>query len=290
MRALIIAAAAAALVVAPGGGPVSAHDDIEGSTPATRSIIDEPISSVEIDFGETVAENTKLFLTYDPGAGDIVEIGGTTVLTGDATARLDFDELEDEGTYFVQYLAPVPADGHVIAGSISFSLGRPTALDDSDNPDVRTSSPSSRDVFDDPIASAEIQFALEIDPNMTLQLVYDAGNGVDFDELPGTTTIVDERTARVDFDELAERGTYCVTYDGTAVATGDEIVGAISFIYGEPSGLEASRFPWRYFVPIAIAILSVGAWLSYRRAQEIADDGDQDATSEDDDTKVPEPA
>ena len=117
----------AAVVLAAPAATALAHDDIAGSEPPAGSTIDEPISSVEIDFGEVVGDDTTLFLTYDLGdeAGTVDELGGTTVLTGDTTARLDFPELEREGRYFVRYLAPVPADGHVISGSVSFTWGDP---------------------------------------------------------------------------------------------------------------------------------------------------------------------
>lgn len=254
-----------ASIVGLSGSTALAHDDIESSSPESRSVIDDPISSVDIDFGSDIGDDTKMFLTYDPGNGEIVDLGGDTVVTGDQTARLDFPELEEQGTYFVQYLAPVPTDGHVVAGSISFSWGQPTALDDSDNPDVRTSSPGSREMIDESITSAEIQFDLEIADGMELQLVYDGGNGVDFDDLPGTTTRTGPQSARLDFDELAREGTYFVVYDGSAVETGDEIVGATSFIFGSPSGAADSAFPWLVFVPLALLILGVGAWLSYKR-------------------------
>jgi len=67
-----------------------------------------------------------MFLVYDLGNNEFEDIGGETVKTGETTARLDFDEVEREGTYFVQYLAPVPIDGHVIAGAISFTYGSPS--------------------------------------------------------------------------------------------------------------------------------------------------------------------
>jgi hypothetical protein len=89
-------------------------------------VLDEPISTVEIDFGETIGDDVAMFLTYDLGDNEFEDIGGTTVKTGDTTARLDFDEVDREGTYFVQYLAPVPSDGHVIAGAISFIYGSPS--------------------------------------------------------------------------------------------------------------------------------------------------------------------
>jgi len=278
----IVVAVGVAIVVSIGlsASPVAAHDEIDGSSPVSRSVIDEAISSVDIDFGIAIGENTRMFLTYDRGNGEIVDIGGDTVITGEETARLDFDELQDQGTYFVQYLAPVPTDGHVIAGSISFSWGAPTALDDSDNPDLRTSSPGSREVLEAPITSAEIQFNLEISDDIELQLVYDGGNGVDFDDLTGTTTKTGPQTATLDFDELPREGTYFIVYDGSAVATGDEIVGATSFIFGSPSGTDDGSFPWLVFIPVALVILGIGAWFSYRRMLVPVDDVSTDSELE----------
>lgn len=124
----IVLAGALALAVAIGADatPVAAHDDIAGSNPPSRSTLQEPISSVEIDFGEAISDDVAMFLTYDLGDNEFEELGGETVKTGETTARLDFDEVEREGTYFVRYLAPVPVDGHVIAGAISFTYGSPS--------------------------------------------------------------------------------------------------------------------------------------------------------------------
>jgi methionine-rich copper-binding protein CopC len=124
--AVVVAALAALASVILGARPVDAHDDIKSSNPVSRSVLEEPISTVEIDFGEVISDDVKLFLTYDLGNNEFEDIGGETVRTGDTTARLDFDEVEREGTYFVQYLAPVPVDGHVIAGAISFVYGSPS--------------------------------------------------------------------------------------------------------------------------------------------------------------------
>ncbi|WP_420451636.1 copper resistance protein CopC [Ilumatobacter sp.] len=124
LLALLVALLAATSSVVLGWAAVgSAHDDIASSTPAAGETVDEPISSVEIDFGETISEDSQMFLTYDIGGGDVENLGGTTVVTGDTTARIDFDRIDREGRYFVRYLAPVPADGHVIAGSVSFIWG-----------------------------------------------------------------------------------------------------------------------------------------------------------------------
>ncbi len=251
-------------VVAP-TTPAAAHDGISDSNPANRSTIDDPISSAEIDFGEGISDQVSMFLTYDPGDGTTVDIGGETVKTGDQTARLDFPEITEQGTYFVRYLAPVPSDGHVVAGSISFTWGAPTAVVDSPNPDIRTSTPSSLEVLEQPITSAEITFELEIEDDVILQLVYDEGNGVDFVDLRGVTTKTGPNTATVEFDELDREGTYIVTYDAVNTLNGDEVVGATSFVYGQPSGEASSEFPWVVFVLVSTLVLGIGALLSYRR-------------------------
>lgn len=263
--------------VAANATPVSAHEGIESSVPANRSTIGEPISSAEIDFGEGISDGVSMFLTYDPGDGSIIDIGGETIQTGDTTARLEFPELTEQGTYFVRYLAPIPADGHVVAGSISFTWGDPTTFV-SPNPDIRESTPNALEVLTAPITSAEIDFELEIEDEVRLQLVYDQGNGVDFDELASTTTKTGPNSARVEFAELERKGTYIIAYDTIAVANGDEIVGATSFVFGQPSGTETSSFPWLTFVPIALIVLGIGAYFTYRRM--LVPVGDDDDSSD----------
>ncbi len=128
---LLLAAAVAAVVPLAISSPAGAHDDIAGSNPPNRARLDDPISSVEIDFGIGISESVEMFLVYDVGDGETFDdIGGTTTKTGDTTARLEFPLLEREGTYFVKYLAPVPTDGHVLEGAISFTWGEPSGGDD----------------------------------------------------------------------------------------------------------------------------------------------------------------
>jgi methionine-rich copper-binding protein CopC len=268
------AAAAVAVITTVGFGTseVSAHDDIASSSPESRSTIDDPIDTVEIDFGEDIGDDVKMFLTYDVGNNEIEDIGGIVTKTGATTARIDFDLIDREGTYFVQYLAPVPGDGHVIAGAISFTWGAPTATLDSANPDIRTSTPGSLEVVNEAITFASIQFELEIDDHVTLELVYDNGDGENFTDLGGVTTKTGPQTATLEFDALPEKGTYFITYDTTSVLSGDEIVGATSFVWGQPSGTQSSSFPWLIFSPIALVILGIGAWFSYRQMLVPLDD------------------
>ena len=278
MAVATVAIAAFAVLATP-TAPVAAHDGIESSTPENGSTIDESISSVEIDFGEGISDDVSMFLTYDPGGGSVIDIGGDTTKTGDTTARLDFPEISETGTYFVRYLAPVPADGHVVVGSISFTWGAATATVDSPNPDIRTSTPGSREVLAEPITSAEITFELDIEDDVTLQLVYDHGNGVDFEDLRSATTKTGPNMAVVEFDELERTGTYIVTYDTNNALNGDEIVGATSFVYGQPSGA-SSEFPWLTFVPIAAIVLAIGAFFTYKRMLVPVDEDDDDAAEE----------
>jgi methionine-rich copper-binding protein CopC len=278
----VVAAAATIAVISTVGlvpSEVLAHDDIASSSPESRSTIDDPIDTVEIDFGEEIGDDVKMFLTYDVGNNEIEDIGGDTVKTGATTARIDFELIDREGTYFVQYLAPVPSDGHVIAGAISFTWGAPTAILDSANPDIRTSTPGSLEVVDEPITFAEIHFELEITDDVTLQLVYDNGDGENFTDLGGVTTKTGPQTATLDFDALPKKGTYFITYDTTSVLSGDEIVGATSFVWGQPSGTESSSFPWLIFIPIAIVVLGIGAWFSYRQMLVPADEEEPAAGS-----------
>ncbi len=282
-RARIIVAGVATAVLATFGShvdPVGAHAGISSSTPEDRSTINDPISSAEIDFGEGISDDVSLFLTYDPGNGEDIDIGGETTRTGDTTARLDFPEITEQGTYFVRYLAPVPSDGHVVAGAISFSFGSPTATVDSPNPDIRTSSPGSKEVLQEPITSAEITFELDIEERVVLQLVFDEGDGVNFDDLPSTTTKTGPNSAMVEFDELTRKGTYIISYDTKNVLNGDEVVGATSFVFGQPSGAASSGFPWLIFVPLATIVLGIGAFFTYRRMLVPIEDEDKEAEEE----------
>ncbi|MFN3256099.1 MAG: copper resistance protein CopC [Ilumatobacter sp.] len=131
LRSLAPAIAATTLaLLAATAGTVAAHDEIESSNPPNRAVIDEPISSVEVDFGIEISDNVELFLIYDRGDGTFEDIGGETVRTGATTARVDFPELDENGTYFVRYIAPVPADGHVMQGATSFTWGDPSGSSD----------------------------------------------------------------------------------------------------------------------------------------------------------------
>lgn len=111
-------------------GSVSAHEGIESSEPASGSTVAEPISSVTIDFGAVIGDNTELGLVGPDGD----ELASTTTVTSDTTAELTFEPITVHGTYVVNYLAPSVVDGHLIVGSIDFAYG--TAAADPPGPAV----------------------------------------------------------------------------------------------------------------------------------------------------------
>lgn len=112
---LLVAVGAFAL----GGGTAGAHDDIASSTPESGAMLDAPIAEVTVDFGEEVGDVEMALI----GPDDQIVQPATVTQTSPTTARLEFPELETEGVYFVRYLAPVTADGHTLAGAITFTYG-----------------------------------------------------------------------------------------------------------------------------------------------------------------------
>lgn len=106
----------ALLVAFSAAGTVAAHDEISTSDPENQSQIDEPISEVTVEFGESVADIEMAISNPDE-----IDLESTTVQLSDTTARLDFDTLTQEGRYIVRYIGQ--EDGHLITGAITFVYG-----------------------------------------------------------------------------------------------------------------------------------------------------------------------
>ena len=85
--------------------------------------LDEPISEVTIDFGEPISDDLEIVLLYDLGNSDVEQIPATSTKVSDTVGKIEFDEITDQGRYFVRYLVTVPTDGHVLAGAVSFDYG-----------------------------------------------------------------------------------------------------------------------------------------------------------------------
>jgi methionine-rich copper-binding protein CopC len=106
-----------------GSGPVSAHEGIASSDPVSGSVLDEPIDSVAIDFGAEIGPTTQIAVLGPDGE----QLASTTTVTSTSTATSEFEPLDDEGTYTVNYLATSVVDGHVLGGAITFTYGDPSA-------------------------------------------------------------------------------------------------------------------------------------------------------------------
>ncbi|MET0910950.1 MAG: copper resistance protein CopC [Ilumatobacteraceae bacterium] len=106
-----------------GGAPIAAHDGIASSDPVSGSVLDEPIDSVTIDFGAEIGSTTQIAVLAPDGS----QIPSATMVTSASTATSEFETIEAEGTYTVNYLATSVVDGHVLGGAISFTYGDTTA-------------------------------------------------------------------------------------------------------------------------------------------------------------------
>ncbi len=273
--AAIVLIAVVSASIAP-ADPAAAHDSIAGSTPRTGSLLDEPIDHVEIDFGAEIGETVELFLQYREADGTEVDVGGTTTKTGPQTARLDFDLLEREGTYFVRYLTTIPSDGDVLFGEINFSIGTPTVQVSADE-NIRTSTPLPFEVLDDPITTATVTFVEPLAAEPEMYLIFDEGDGETFTYLEGVASrLLNEDTVLVSFPAIEREGTYLLRYDGDGAVSGDELAGVTPFVFGSPSTEGGDSFPWLLFLAAAIPILAIGAWMTVRRLRVV--DGPDDPT------------
>lgn len=116
-----VSALAAAFVVLAGAATASAHESDAVSDPPSGSVIDEAISEVDIEFGVDISDDIELAL-FGPGDDNLIE-PTTTTKTASNAAKIEFEPLEQRGTYIVRYLGVAPVDGHTIVGAVSFTYG-----------------------------------------------------------------------------------------------------------------------------------------------------------------------
>lgn len=96
-----------------------AHAALLDANPASGSVLDVPVPSVDLTFSEPVAP--MAFRLVEPD-------GGTAILTGtalDTRVSIDLPALDKAGTYFVEWHV-VSADGHPVAGTVALSMGAAT--------------------------------------------------------------------------------------------------------------------------------------------------------------------
>jgi len=117
----VVSALAAVVVVLAGAATASAHEADAVSDPPSGSVIDESISEVTLEFGVDISDDVELAL-FGPGDDNLIE-PTTTTKTAPNAAMIEFDPIEQQGTYIVRYLTVAPADGHTIVGAVSFTYG-----------------------------------------------------------------------------------------------------------------------------------------------------------------------
>ncbi|ADZ70990.1 CopD family protein [Polymorphum gilvum] len=97
-----------------------AHAQLRASTPAAGSVIAHPPEAVTLDFNEPVAPVVLRWIA--PGGGES-QVAGTA-----ANARVTVIPPDGlgEGTHLLSWRV-VSADGHPVGGTLSFSIGTPSA-------------------------------------------------------------------------------------------------------------------------------------------------------------------
>ena len=105
------------LIIAPGGA--LAHAVVTGSEPSDGVILADAPENVTIRFNEPVSLVRTQIL--DPEGQDVLVAGSTS--SDDGHLRLGLPASLVEGTYTVSYYL-MSIDGHPIAGSLIFSVGR----------------------------------------------------------------------------------------------------------------------------------------------------------------------
>ena len=120
--ALLAALLIAAFAVLGLAAPASAHATLISSDPAEGAVLNEAPDQVTFTFDEPVQLVPKGLLAFD-ASGDPVDVEASAsgvTLEGDLAGGLD------DGTYVVTWRV-VSADGHPIAGSLTFHVGAPSA-------------------------------------------------------------------------------------------------------------------------------------------------------------------
>jgi copper transport protein len=112
------------LAVLAAGGPASAHAELIASDPEEGAVLAAAPREVTLTFNETVRLTAQEIAVYD-AQGRPIESESTASGTKVTVALPDADDLA-RGSYVVGWYV-VSADGHPISGSLTFSVGEPSA-------------------------------------------------------------------------------------------------------------------------------------------------------------------
>lgn len=121
LPAVLLAVLLALLLVGGAAAPASAHANLVSTDPVEGAILEEAPEQVTFTFDEPVSLVADGLQVFD-ATGAAVEVAAGSrdeVVTGDLGGGLD------DGTYVVTWRV-VSADGHPIAGSLTFHVGAPS--------------------------------------------------------------------------------------------------------------------------------------------------------------------
>ena len=122
LRLLAGGLAGVALALAP-ASPAAAHASLVKTDPAEGQVLAESPRVARLTFDETVSAAAGGVQMYD-ARGNAVE---SKASARDTVLTVDVPDTLDEGTYVVSWRV-VSADGHPVAGALTFSVGRPSAV------------------------------------------------------------------------------------------------------------------------------------------------------------------
>lgn len=112
-------------------GPATAHAELVSTDPAEGAVLTEAPDEVTLTFSEPVRLGADAVGTYDAG-GRLLD---SAARAADKVVTIDVPDDLAEGSYVVTWRV-ISADGHPVAGSLSFSIGAPSAVVEA--PEVKT--------------------------------------------------------------------------------------------------------------------------------------------------------
>ena len=122
LAGLLLVALAALTVLVGAAAPASAHATLVSSDPAEGEVLDATPDVVTFTFDEAVSLPASAVQVFD-ATGEPVE---SESAARDKLVTTDLPEELADGSYVVVWRA-ISADGHPIAGSLTFAIGAPSA-------------------------------------------------------------------------------------------------------------------------------------------------------------------
>lgn len=129
---LLVATATIGMILGV-AAPATAHAELISTDPAEGAVLAEAPDKVTLTFSEPVRLGADAVGTYDAG-GRLLDSDARAV---DKVVTIDVPDDLAEGSYVVTWRV-ISADGHPVAGSLSFSIGAPSSV--VEEPEVPTTS------------------------------------------------------------------------------------------------------------------------------------------------------